>query len=86
MSRFFTYFLCTIFGRVPGIEPELLQPQPGVLPMSYTHPYNNVQIICLHLFRIPPVLAAAEQPKHKEDTSQSARKYFSQTGKGIDFM
>ena len=80
MSRFFTYFLCTIFGRVPGIEPELLQPQPGVLPMS------NVQIICLHHFRIPPVLAAAEQPKHKEDTIQSARKYFSQTGKGIDFI
>ena len=31
------YTLYTIFGRMPGIEPELLQSQPGVLPMSYTH-------------------------------------------------
>ena len=23
---------------MPEFEPELLQPQPGVLPMSYTHP------------------------------------------------
>ena len=27
----------TIFGRIPGIELELRRPQPGVLPMSYTH-------------------------------------------------
>ena len=32
------FTLCTIFGRMPGIKPKLLQPQPGVLPMSYTHP------------------------------------------------
>ena len=31
------FTLCSIFGRMPGIEPELLRPQPGVLPMSYTH-------------------------------------------------
>ena len=35
-SRVFT--LCTVFGRMPGFEPELLRPQPGFLPMSYTHP------------------------------------------------
>ena len=28
------------FGRMPGIEHELLRPQPGVLPMSYTHPFS----------------------------------------------
>ena len=37
--RIFT--LCTLqyllFGRMPGFEPELLRPQPGVLPLSYTH-------------------------------------------------
>ena len=33
------YFVFTIFGRMPGIEPELLRPQPGMLPMSYSHPY-----------------------------------------------
>ena len=38
--RIFT--LCTIFGRMPGIEPELLRPQPGVLPMSYTHPEEKI--------------------------------------------
>ena len=32
------FTLCTIFGRMPGIEHELLRPQPGVLPLSYTHP------------------------------------------------
>ena len=32
------FTLCTIFGKMPEFEPELLQPQPGVLPMSYTHP------------------------------------------------
>ena len=31
-----TFF--TLFGRMPGSEPELLRPQIGVLPMSYTHP------------------------------------------------
>ena len=30
------YTLCTIFGRMPGFEP-----QPGVLPMSYTHPWKG---------------------------------------------
>ena len=29
-----------MFGRMPGIEPELLRPQPGVLPMSYTQPFR----------------------------------------------
>ena len=32
------FTLCTIFGRMLGIEPELLRTQRGVLPMSYTHP------------------------------------------------
>ena len=41
-SRGFT--LCTIFGRMPGIEPELLRPQPGVLPMSYTHIFLSFSI------------------------------------------
>ena len=31
------FTLCTIFGRMPGTELELLRPQPGVLLMSYTH-------------------------------------------------
>ena len=35
------FTLCTIFDRMLGIEPELLPPQPGVLPMSYTHPYER---------------------------------------------
>ena len=30
--------LCIIFGGMPGFKPEILRPQPGVLPMSYTHP------------------------------------------------
>ena len=39
-SRDFSDFtLCTIFGRRPGFEPELLRLQQGVLPMSYTHPF-----------------------------------------------
>ena len=36
------YTICTIFGRMPGFEPELLQLQPGVLPMSYTHLWGNI--------------------------------------------
>ena len=32
------FTLCTIFGRTPGFEPMLLRLQPGVLPISYTHP------------------------------------------------
>ena len=28
----------TVFGRMPEFESELLRPQPGVLPISYTHP------------------------------------------------
>jgi len=32
------FTLCTLFGRVPGFEPEMLRLQPGVLPLSYTHP------------------------------------------------
>ena len=39
------FTLFTIFGRMPGIAPELLQPQPGVLPMSYTHPYGFLLIL-----------------------------------------
>ena len=42
--------------RVPGFEPEILQPQKGVLPMSYTHSftlhfltYNNA--CCTKQFR-----------------------------------
>ena len=35
--------LCTIFGRMPGFKPQLLRLQPGVLPMSYTHPYFHDQ-------------------------------------------
>ena len=31
------YTLCTIFERMLGIAPELLQLQSGVPPMSYTH-------------------------------------------------
>ena len=34
------FTISTLFGRMPGIEPELLRPQPGVLTMSYTHPYE----------------------------------------------
>ena len=33
------FTLCSIFGRIPGFEPELQRPQPGVLPMSFTHPF-----------------------------------------------
>ena len=35
---------CTLYniGRMPGFEPKLLRLQPGVLPMSYTHPYNEL--------------------------------------------
>ena len=42
-SRVCTLF--TIFGRMQGIEPELLRPQPGVLPMSYTHPYIDLHVV-----------------------------------------
>ena len=38
-SLFRVFTLCTKFGGVLGFEPKMLQPQPGVLPMSYTHPY-----------------------------------------------
>ena len=31
---------CTIFGRMPGFEPDLLRLKPGVLPMSITHIYT----------------------------------------------
>ena len=37
--RDYNFTVSTIFGRMPGIEPVLLRPQPGVLPMSYTHPF-----------------------------------------------
>ena len=35
------FILFTIFGRMPGFEPELLRPQLGVLPMSCTHPWMS---------------------------------------------
>ena len=38
-SPSWVFTLCTIFGRMPGFEPELLRLQPRVLPMSYTHPW-----------------------------------------------
>ena len=39
------FILCTIFGRMLVIEPKLLRLQPGVLPMSYTHPQvKNINI------------------------------------------
>ena len=38
VPEIFTLF--SIFGRMPGFEPELLRPQPGVLPMRYAHPYQ----------------------------------------------
>ena len=37
----FIRYICTIFGRMPGIEPELLRLQPDVLPMSFTHPWMS---------------------------------------------
>ena len=40
----FNLSLCTIFGRMPGFKPELLRPQPGVLPVSYTHPFLREKI------------------------------------------
>ena len=30
----FYFTVCTVFGRMPGFEPEVLRPQPGVLPIS----------------------------------------------------
>ena len=42
------FTLCTLFGRMPGIEPELLRLQPGVLPMSYTHPMLRLQSCLIH--------------------------------------
>ena len=33
---FLNFIYNTVFDRMPGFEPELLRPQPGVLPMS-TH-------------------------------------------------
>ena len=33
----YNYIHYTIIGRMPGFEPELLRPQPGVQPMSFTH-------------------------------------------------
>ena len=55
-SRVFT--LCTIFGRMTGFEPELLRPQPGVLPilnelhtsLNYTRP--NLPIFGIELTKI----------------------------------
>ena len=38
------FTLCTIFGRIPGFEPELIRPPPGVLPMSFTHPHDNMPL------------------------------------------
>ena len=32
------FYFMYIIGRVPGFEPEMLRLQPGVLPLSYTHP------------------------------------------------
>ena len=53
----FTAVGVTIFGRMPGIELELLRPQPGVLPMSYTHSLIiylsvtfNIKKNCTHVF------------------------------------
>ena len=40
----FNLSLCTIFGRMQGFKPELLRPQPGVLPVSYTHPFLREKI------------------------------------------
>ena len=39
------------FGRMPGFEPKLLRLQPGVLPMSYTHPEENYKSILLDFLR-----------------------------------
>ena len=38
--------LYCIFGRMPGYEPEMLRPQTGVLPMSFTH-HNSLTTIVL---------------------------------------
>ena len=54
------FTLCTIFGRMPGIEPELLQPQPGVLPMSYTHLFQFFSVFFCRKFRLFLILMAGQ--------------------------
>ena len=49
------FTLCTIFGRMPGFELELLRQQPGVLPMSYTHPMSyTVPVFQIQVFFSDP--------------------------------
>ena len=33
-----------VFGKMPRFEPELLRRKPGVLPMSYTHPFLSTSL------------------------------------------
>ena len=38
------FTLCTIIGRMPGLESELLRSQPGVLPINYLSPLSQILI------------------------------------------
>ena len=51
------YFM---FGRMPGIEPELLRPQLAVLPMSYTQPFH-ISIRRLSFVAVVVLLAVLAQ-------------------------
>ena len=49
------FTLWILFGRAPGIEPELLRPQPGVLPKSYYTHTSLTILLCLVRIQIFPL-------------------------------
>ena len=53
--REFYFKYSTIFGRMPGIEPELLRPQPGVICYSHhsigcSSPITRIRCACCAIF------------------------------------
>ena len=47
---FFYFMYCTIFGEMPGFEPEMLRQQPGVLPKSYTY-IKTSTVVVVHCYQ-----------------------------------
>ena len=76
VHRSWVFTLFTMLSSMPGFETELLRPQPGVLPMSYTHSlllliYSlqkhtvfkiNICWCRVVLTALPPLACAATRP------------------------
>ena len=55
-----------VFGKMPRFEPELLRRKPGVLPMSYTHPFLSTSLPGRSFSGLGKALKRATDPTCKE--------------------